>query len=119
SLQKQGASNHLISSLDDLAWLFNIRGKDVSYNPVVLSFALINQDHATLFTNLDKLSHEEKENLLSNGVEVLLYEAIEKAITNIPANSSIFIDPIRNCFAFNKLIPTSVKVIKDTNPTTN
>lgn len=119
SLEKQGATHHLISSLDDLAWLFNIRGKDVSYNPVVLSFALINQDHATLFMDIDKLSEVEKENLLSNGVEVLPYENIEKAITNIPANSSIFIDPKRNCFAFYKLIPASVKIIKHTNPTTN
>lgn len=119
ALQKQGATYHLISSLDDLAWLFNIRGKDVNYNPVVLSFALINQDHATLFMDVNKLSTAEKENLLSSGVEVLPYEAIEKAISNIPANSSIFIDPKRNCFAYYKLIPSSVRIIKDTNPTTN
>lgn len=119
TLAKQGASHHLISSLDDLAWLFNIRGKDVSYNPVVLSFALINQDHATLFVDVNKLSNEEKENLLRSGVEVLPYQDIERALANIPANSSIFIDPKRNCYAYYKLIPASVKIIKDTNPTTN
>src|SRR5690606_11169945 len=45
-LLELGADHHLVSSLDDIAWLFNIRGKDVSYNPVVLTFAMITQDHA-------------------------------------------------------------------------
>lgn len=119
ALQRQGAAYHLISSLDDLAWLFNIRGKDVSYNPVVLSFALISQDHAKLFINPDKLSSTAKEQLLKSGVEVFDYQEIESALQRVPENSSIFIDPKRNCFAFSKLIPASVKMIKDTNPTTN
>ena len=118
-LQQQDASHHLISSLDDLAWLFNIRGKDVSYNPVVLSFALISQDDATLFVDTNKLTAEEKENLFKSGVEIQPYEAIEEAVLSIPLSSSILIDPKRNCFAFYKLIPEPVIIIKDTNPTTN
>lgn len=118
-LQQQDASHHLISSLDDLAWLFNIRGKDVSYNPVVLSFALISQDEATLFVDTSKLTAEEKGNLFKSGVGIQPYEAIEEAVLSIPLNSSVLIDPKRNCFAFYKLIPESVIIIKDTNPTTN
>jgi Xaa-Pro aminopeptidase len=102
-----------------MAWLFNIRGKDVSYNPVVLSFALISQDHAKLFVNPAKLDTAAKELLLKSGVEVFAYEEIETALQRIPENSSILIDPKRNCFAFSKLIPASVKLIKETNPTTN
>lgn len=119
AMQQQAAGHHLISSLDDLAWLFNIRGKDVNYNPVVLSFALISQDHATLYIDVDKLSSAEKETLLKSGVEVLPYGEIEQAITHIPAGSNILIDPKRNCFAFYKLVPSTVRIIKDTNPTTN
>lgn len=118
-LQKKGAAYHLISSLDDMAWLFNIRGKDVSYNPVVLSFALIGQDKATIFINPDKLSTDEKELLAASGVQVTPYEDIESALSAVPENTSIFIDPKRNCFAYAKLLPASVKVIKDTNPSTN
>ena len=118
SLETKGADYHLISSLDDMAWLFNIRGKDVSYNPVVLSFALINQDHAKLFIGLDKLTEADKATLLKSGVEVFDYTEIEIALTQIPAEKSIFIDPKRNCFAYAKLIPASVTVIKDTNPST-
>ncbi|ACU06205.1 aminopeptidase P family protein [Pedobacter heparinus] len=119
AMQQQAAGYHLISSLDDLAWLFNIRGKDVNYNPVVLSFALISQDYATLYIDVDKLSSAEKETLLKSGVEVLPYGEIEQAITHIPADSNILIDPKRNCFAFYKLVPSTVRIIKDTNPTTN
>ncbi|GGC64308.1 Xaa-Pro aminopeptidase [Pedobacter quisquiliarum] len=118
-LAANDADYHLISSLDDLAWLFNIRGRDVSYNPVVLSFALISQDHAKLFLDEHKLTDEEKLTLLKNGVEVCAYGEIETALARLPENSSIFIDPKRNCYAYLKLIPASVRVIKDTNPSTN
>lgn len=118
-MEKSGADYHLISSLDDIAWLFNIRGKDVSFNPVVLSFALISQDHATLFINPEKLTEDEKVSLLKSGAEVMPYEDIKVALSHIPENSSIFIDPKRNCYAWSKLIPASVKMIKDTNPSTH
>lgn len=118
-LAANDADYHLISSLDDLAWLFNIRGNDVSYNPVVLSFALISQDHAKLYMDEHKLTEEEKLALLKNGVEVCPYTEIESALAKLPENSSIFIDPKRNCYAYLKLIPKSVRIIKDTNPSTN
>lgn len=117
--QKKGATHHLISSLDDMAWLFNMRGKDVSYNPVVLSFALISLDTATIFINPDKLDASEKESLGASGVEIRPYEDIETAISAIPQNSVIFIDPKRNCFAFIKAVPSSVKIVKETNPSTH
>jgi len=118
ALTKYQADFHLVSSLDDMAWLFNIRGEDVKYNPVVLSFALINQDHAKLFINPKKLTEAEKETLLKNGVEVFPYEAIENALAHLPEKSSILIDPKRNCYAYLKVLPANVKVIKETNPST-
>lgn len=119
AMLNSGADHHLVSSLDDMAWLFNIRGKDVSYNPVVLSFALINQDHAKLYINPDKLTTAEKEILLKSGVEVFEYGEIENALKHLPDHSTILIDPKRNCFAYTKLLPVSVRIIKETNPSTN
>ncbi|MHA4894093.1 aminopeptidase P family protein [Pedobacter sp. PWIIR3] len=119
ALSKSGANMQLVSSLDDMAWIFNIRGKDVSYNPVVLSFALIDQDHAKVFVDSGKLSNTEKETLLKSGVEVFPYEEIEPALQNIHKNSTILIDPKRNCFAYLKLLPPTVRVIRETNPSTN
>ncbi len=119
TMRKIGASIHLVSSLDDMAWIFNMRGKDVSYNPVVLSFALIDQQHAKIFVAESKLSNQEKTSLLKSGVEVFPYHEIEGALANIHKNSTILLDPKRNCFAYLKLLHPSVRIIKETNPSTN
>lgn len=118
AMAKAGTDHHLISSLDDMAWLFNIRGKDVNFNPVVLSFALINQDHAKIYIQLDKLTEQEKVILLKSGVEVLDYTEIEEALATIPANSKVLIDPKRNCYAYLKLLPSTAKIVRQTNPST-
>lgn len=118
SLTKHQADFHLVSSLDDMAWLFNIRGKDVNYNPVVLSFALISQDHAKIYIDPAKLTEAEKQTLLKSAVEVIAYDEIERDLSLLPANASILIDPKRNCYTYLKVLPASVTVIKETNPST-
>lgn len=118
ALKAQHADYHLISSLDDLAWLFNLRGQDVNYNPVVLCFAIISAERATLYIETDKLSDQDKNTLKQSGVDVQAYQAIEKDLPLLTANSSILVDPKRNCFALYKLIPASVRIIQATNPST-
>ncbi|MFA6277714.1 MAG: aminopeptidase P family protein [Pedobacter sp.] len=118
ALKQRHATYHLISSLDDLAWLFNIRGADVSYNPVVLSFALISENQATLYIQHDKLNAADQASLTQSGVEILAYDNIANDLRFLPAESSILIDPKRNCFGLYKLIPVSVQRILDTNPST-
>lgn len=118
AMKQLHANYHLISSLDDMAWLFNMRGADVNYNPVVLSFALITESQATLYIQADKLSAEDKASLNKSGVEILAYDTVAKDLAFLPAESSILIDPKRNCFALYKLIPHSVHRILETNPST-
>lgn len=117
-MKQHRANYHLISSLDDMAWVFNIRGRDVKYNPVVLSFAIITQTEATLYIQLDKLGDDDKAALAKSGVEISSYDTIAKDLESLKAESSILIDPRRNCFALYKLIPSSVNIIKETNPST-
>lgn len=118
-MKQQNANYHLISSLDDMAWLFNMRGADVSYNPVVLSFALIAENSANLYIDQSKLTTEDKTALIQNGVEILDYNALANDVVNIKAESSILIDPKRNCFALYKLIPNSVQKVLNINPSTD
>ncbi|MES2448793.1 MAG: aminopeptidase P family protein [Bacteroidota bacterium] len=119
-VMKQNHANcHLISSLDDMAWLFNMRGSDVSYNPVVLSFALITTEKATIYIDKNKLTDADLSVLADNGVEALAYEAVGEELTNIPSESTILIDPKRTCFGLYQLIPASVQKVLNTNPSTS
>lgn len=118
ALKKHRAEYHLISSLDDLAWLFNLRGSDVKCNPVVLSFALIGQEKAILFINTTKLSDEDQHRLVEAGVSLEAYDLVERAVAGVPGDS-ILIDPKRNCYALYKQLPKEVRVIQGTNPTTH
>jgi len=119
ALHNAKADYQLISSLDDIAWLFNIRGKDVSYNPVVLSFALISADKATLYIQPDKLSADDRAALNKEGVLVKDYGDIEADIKAINQNSTVFIDPKRNCFGLYRSFPKSTIFVQDINPTTH
>lgn len=118
ALKIHRADYHLISSLDDLAWLFNMRGADVKCNPVVLGFALISREKAILFIDANKFAEQDKRLLQAAGVALQPYDLIEAALANLPAGTSIFIDPRRNCFALFKQLPASVRLVQDTNPTT-
>ncbi|MGI5851642.1 MAG: aminopeptidase P family protein [Caldicoprobacterales bacterium] len=94
-MAQKGANYHLISSLDDIAWLYNIRGGDVAYNPVAISYALISEEKAWLFINEDKVSVPVREHLSDNGVEIEDYERIESYLSRLGRGDTILLDPQR------------------------
>lgn len=118
-LRRNHADAHLISSLDDLAWLFNVRGNDVSCNPVVLGFALITHHSATLFIDQAKLSDKDQAALTAAGVSLADYTAVETELAAIEEGTNLLIDPKRTCFALYSKLSPSIKVIEQINPTTN
>ncbi|KAI0181052.1 aminopeptidase-like protein [Hypoxylon sp. FL1284] len=75
-LEKKKSLGFVVSMLDEIAWLFNLRGNDIPYNPVFLSYAIITADEATLYTNSSKLSSECHSHLAENGVVIKPYEEI-------------------------------------------
>ncbi len=117
-MKRHRAAYHLVSSLDDIAWIFNIRGADVKCNPVVLAFALISTDDCTLFIDEQKLSDSDKMSLSSAGVQLCAYENVYATVESIQHDASILIDPKRTCQALFRRIAPSIKVIFDTNPST-
>ncbi|WP_341833087.1 aminopeptidase P family protein [Sphingobacterium thalpophilum] len=117
-MKKNRTEAHLISSLDDLAWLLNIRGQDVPCNPVVLGFVLITAEKATLYIEPSKLTTQATEELKGYGVGVSAYEDIFKTIPTLDV-TSILIDPKRTCFAVYDSIPKQVKIVEKINPSTS
>ncbi|WP_159636681.1 aminopeptidase P family protein [Sphingobacterium composti Ten et al. 2007 non Yoo et al. 2007] len=117
-LAKSRTESHFISSLDDVAWLLNIRGQDVPCNPVVLSFVYLSQEKAILFIADGKLTSEDILTLNNQGVEIADYNEAFEFVKNIKANS-ILIDPKRTCFAIYDSIPSAVKIIEKINPSTS
>ncbi|WP_311515046.1 aminopeptidase P family protein [Oligella urethralis] len=101
AMQELGASRHLISSLDDIAWLLNLRGSDVDYNPVFLSHLLLSEADAYLFVDEQKLSPELKQQLLHDGVVLKPYEAVQAVLATQLADDacSLLIDPARTAWA--------------------
>jgi Xaa-Pro aminopeptidase len=118
TLKKQRASHHLVSSLDDMAWIFNLRGQDVGYNPVVLSFALIAEHNVNLYIEKEKLSSEDIDALEAQGITLKLYDAVAADLQQLPKQSSILIDPKRNCYFMYKQVSNDVKKVLETNPST-
>jgi Xaa-Pro aminopeptidase len=80
---------HLLTSLDDIAWLFNLRGTDVDFNPVFISYALITHDSAILFINEKKLTPDLKQKLISENIDIEPYEAIGTYLSKLPHGKSI------------------------------
>ncbi len=75
-IKKSGCDSHLLSSLEDIAWLLNLRGKDIAYTPVFLSYCYITENSAYVFLSEKALSHEIKNYLETEGFEILPYEDV-------------------------------------------
>lgn len=88
-----GASHHLLSSLDDIAWLTNLRGADVDYNPVFLSHMLIDAATAVLFIDNHKVSSEIEQSLKDSGIALADYEAVQVALNQLTPDDLLLIDP--------------------------
>ena len=118
SMEEKGATTHILTSLDDIAWLFNIRGKDVAYNPVVLSYAIINLDKAILFVDKNKLNDEILSSFDGEQVEIKGYFEIDEFVKSISQEEVVLVDNSRINYTILKNIPQGIKVINDVNPTT-
>lgn len=113
-----GAEYYLLSSLDDVAWLFNIRGNDVLNNPVVTAHALVSMDKAWLFIDKRKVGQGEGLELNNNGIEVMDYEAILDFLKNINNRKSILFDGEKINSQLYDTIPEGCIKIEEPNVTT-
>jgi Xaa-Pro aminopeptidase len=113
-----GATHHFISTLDDIAWQFNLRGVDVSYNPVFLAHALIGPQGATLFVADGKVGPELRLRLMADGVEVAPYAEAEQALAELVPGTVLLLDPRRITAGMRAAVTGVARVLEAVNPTT-
>lgn len=112
-----GADVHILSSLDDIAWLLNIRGNDVEYSKVVLSYAIVYMDHVDLYVDKKKLNYSIKSKFKDNNIIVHPYSQVYEDIRELP-DCSVLIDLNAVNYALYNAIPESCEIIDDDNPST-
>ena len=117
TLQERGADWHFIATLDDIAWLFNLRGSDVSYNPVFVSFALISQGQATVFVALSKVDDGVRRALEADGVQLREYAQVGDALAAIDSRSVLLVDPARVTSGLLANLDSQVRLLEGINPT--
>ena len=118
-MNKIGASHYLLTSLDDIAWLLNIRGNDVPNNPVVISYVLIAKDKCYLFIELSKISNEIKLTLESEGIELKAYNETKKFLEKLTDKDTVIFDSSKTNICLYNAIDEKVKKIEKPNITTN
>ncbi len=117
-MKSLGATHHWISTLDDICWLTNLRGADVSYNPVFIAHLMLDATSATLFVADGKVSANLATRLKSDGLAVAPYDHAFRSLKALPAGSRLLVDPRRISFGLRQAVPDSVNVIEAINPST-
>lgn len=115
-MKRYHATSHVLTTIDDICWTLNIRGNDIEFFPLVLSYAIITMDKMHVYINEDKLSIEIKENLQKDGIVFHAYNDIYEDIKKIDANEKLLIDPAKINYSIYSNIPASVKKIEARNP---
>lgn len=112
----EGANHHLVASLDDIAWIMNIRGSDVDFNPVAISYLLISLDKTIIFIDKNKLSIDIISEFKKDNIYILEYSEISNYLSNIEKNACFLIDPNKLNYRLYQIICQDYRVVKAENP---
>jgi Xaa-Pro aminopeptidase len=113
-LKEKGSTHYVTGALDEIAWLMNLRGDDISYNPVFHAFLIISQDYVSLFINPNKLTSVIGKKLSNEDIRINLYQHIYNHLNDLPDHAVVYIDPNRNNWALFESIPHSIPKIEGT-----
>ena len=118
AMKKAGADTLLVSALDDVAWLCNLRGSDLPNTPVFLAYLLIRAEVADLFINLRKLGPATVASLRKDSVRCHPYEAISEALRELSPDTVFFVDPTQMNAHLYQSVANGVRIVTGTNPVT-
>jgi len=112
--KKNQADMTIIAALDAIAWLFNIRGNDVDYNPVCLSYAVVSKNETLLFISPAKLKPEVSEYLQQEGISIAGYKEIAGYIRRIPSGTKVLIAPAKMNYRLYSMLSENCIIKKTT-----
>lgn len=115
-MKENGASVHVLTTLDDICWTLNMRGNDIEFFPLVLSYGIITMGQMHLYINEAKLSEEMKAQFAKDNILLHPYNDIYEDVKMIAEEESVLIDPARLNYALYSNIPDGVKKIEQRNP---
>ena len=116
--ERVGATHQIVSTLEDICWLFNIRGRDLDTIPVVISYALVSMESATLFVDENKTA-QIKDVLAKDGIAIQPYEQITSTLSRIEKGSIVLADRTKLSISLGNSLSEGVAIRYETNPTTN
>lgn len=117
AMKEAGADVHVIAALDDICWITNLRGNDIEFFPLLLSYAVITMDDMKLYIDERKLTDEMKEKLAKDQISLHPYNAIYEDVKALPGDAAILVDSARLNYALYNNLPKAAKVIDEMNPT--
>ena len=115
-MEDAGCDTHIVSTLDDICWTLNIRGNDIDFFPLVLSYAIIMKDSFELYIDERKLDNKLKSILEKVGVTLHPYNAIYEDVKKFPENATVLIDKAKLNYAIFNNIPNAVSIVNKRNP---
>ena len=115
-MEEAGCDAHIVSTLDDTCWTLNIRGNDIEFFPLVLSYAIIKKDSFELYIDERKLDDNLKALLKKEGVNLHPYNAIYEDVKQLPTGTTVMVDKSKLNYAIFNNIPASVHVVNKRNP---
>ncbi len=104
-MKRMHCDYYLMSALDEIAWLFNLRGRDVECNPVFYAYALITETETFLFTNINKLLAELQVSLSNDGVELQPYDSLTTYLNTLHLEKTLLLDPFTTSIRLSELVP--------------
>ncbi|RJX32990.1 MAG: aminopeptidase P family protein [Oxalobacter sp.] len=117
AMRQHNTDWHFLSTLDDIAWLFNLRGSDLNYSPYFIAHALIGHERATLFVTAGKVPPDLQRTLANDGVELAAYDQAAAALAALPPDAPLLLDPRRVTLGLRQCIPSAEKIVDAINPT--
>ena len=115
-MEDAGCDTHIVSTLDDICWTLNIRGNDIDFFPLVLSYAIIKKDCFELYIDERKLDDKLKSILEKDDVFLHPYNDIYEDVKKLPENATVLIDKAKLNYAIFNNIPASVSIVNKRNP---